>query len=59
MAVESRHERTAARRRARAPRRVLVVEDEPTIAVSVAHRLRAEGYEVEVAGDGPSAVQPP
>ncbi|GAA4345949.1 response regulator transcription factor [Angustibacter luteus] len=40
-----------------APRRVLVVEDEPTIALSVAHRLRAEGYEVEVAGDGPSAVQ--
>ncbi len=39
------------------PRRVLVVEDEPTIALSVAHRLRAEGYEVEVAGDGPSAVR--
>lgn len=38
------------------PRRVLVVEDEPTIALSVAHRLRADGYEVEVAGDGPSAV---
>lgn len=38
------------------PRRVLVVEDEPTIALSVAHRLRAEGYEVEIAGDGPSAV---
>src|SRR5689334_13902786 len=38
------------------PRRVLVVEDEPTIALSVAHRLRAEGYEVQVAGDGPSAV---
>jgi DNA-binding response OmpR family regulator len=37
-------------------RRVLVVEDEPTIALSVAHRLRAEGYEVEVAADGPSAV---
>ena len=31
-----------------APRRVLVVEDEPTIALSVAHRLRAEGYVVEV-----------
>jgi DNA-binding response OmpR family regulator len=39
-----------------APRRVLVVEDEPTIALSVAHRLRAEGYEVDVVGDGPSAV---
>src|SRR4051794_18743468 len=42
---------------AAAPRRVLVVEDEPTIALSVAHRLRAEGYQVEIAGDGPSAVQ--
>ncbi|BCJ31997.1 response regulator transcription factor [Actinocatenispora sera] len=37
-------------------RRVLVVEDEPTIAESVGARLRAEGYEVELAGDGPSAV---
>jgi DNA-binding response OmpR family regulator len=37
--------------------RVLVVEDEPTIALSVAHRLRAEGYEVEIAHDGPSAVR--
>jgi DNA-binding response OmpR family regulator len=39
-----------------APRRVLVVEDEPTIAHAVATRLRAEGYVVDVAGDGPSAV---
>ena len=37
-------------------RRVLVVEDEPTIAESVAARLRAEGFAVEVAGDGPGAV---
>jgi DNA-binding response OmpR family regulator len=37
-------------------RRVLVVEDEPTIAESVAARLRAEGFTVETAGDGPSAV---
>ncbi|BCJ33764.1 DNA-binding response regulator [Actinocatenispora thailandica] len=37
-------------------RRVLVVEDEPTIAESVGARLRAEGYEVELAGDGPGAV---
>ena len=37
-------------------RRVLVVDDEPTIAQSVAARLRAEGFEVEVAADGPSAV---
>ncbi len=37
-------------------RRVLVVEDEPTIAASVAARLRAEGFTVDVAHDGPSAV---
>ncbi|QUQ63194.1 response regulator transcription factor [Kutzneria sp. CA-103260] len=37
-------------------RRVLVVDDEPTIARSVADRLRAEGFEVEIAADGPSAV---
>lgn len=37
--------------------RVLVVEDEPTIARAVADRLVAEGFAVEVAGDGPSAVE--
>jgi DNA-binding response OmpR family regulator len=37
-------------------RRILVVEDERTIAESVAARLRAEGFAVELAGDGPSAV---
>ena len=37
-------------------RRVLVVEDEPTIAASVAARLRAEGFAVDVAHDGPAAV---
>jgi DNA-binding response OmpR family regulator len=37
-------------------RRVLVVEDERTIADAIAARLRAEGFEVEVAGDGPGAV---
>ena len=37
-------------------RRVLVVDDEPTIAASVAARLRAEGFTVDVAHDGPSAV---
>jgi DNA-binding response OmpR family regulator len=36
--------------------RLLVVEDEPTIAEAVAIRLRAEGYTVEIATDGPSAV---
>ncbi|MFF5177181.1 response regulator transcription factor [Micromonospora sp. NPDC000316] len=38
-------------------RRVLVVEDERTIAESVAARLRAEGFLVEIATDGPSAVE--
>nr|WP_203812871.1 response regulator transcription factor [Actinoplanes tereljensis] len=37
-------------------KRVLVVEDERTIAEAVAARLRAEGFTVEVAGDGPGAV---
>jgi DNA-binding response OmpR family regulator len=37
-------------------RRVLVVEDERTIADSVAARLRAEGFAVDVAYDGPSGV---
>lgn len=37
-------------------RRVLVVEDEVSIAESVAARLRAEGFEVHLAHDGPSAV---
>ena len=39
-----------------AERRVLVVEDERTIADAVATRLRAEGFVVQIAGDGPSAV---
>ncbi|MDR0482410.1 MAG: response regulator transcription factor [Cellulomonadaceae bacterium] len=35
---------------------ILVVEDEPTIATAVAQRLVAEGWHVEVAGDGLTAV---
>jgi len=35
---------------------VLVVDDEPTIAASVAARLRAEGFAVDVAHDGPGAM---
>ncbi|BBH65348.1 DNA-binding response regulator [Actinoplanes sp. OR16] len=38
-------------------RRVLVVEDERAIADAVAARLRAEGFAVEIAGDGPAAVE--
>jgi DNA-binding response OmpR family regulator len=37
--------------------RVLVVEDERTIAEAVAARLRAEGFAVQTAADGPSAVE--
>lgn len=37
-------------------RRILVVDDELTIAESVAARLRAEGFTVELAHDGPAAV---
>src|SRR6478672_11728878 len=39
------------------PRTALVVEDERTINDALAQRLRAEGYTVEQAFDGPSAVE--
>jgi DNA-binding response OmpR family regulator len=38
-------------------RSIVVVEDEETIAAAVAARLRAEGFLVETAGDGPSGVE--
>jgi DNA-binding response OmpR family regulator len=38
-------------------RRIAVIEDEATIAASVAARLRAEGFEVETAGDGVAGVE--
>ena len=37
-------------------RRILVVDDERTIAESIAARLRAEGFITDLAYDGPSAV---
>jgi DNA-binding response OmpR family regulator len=37
-------------------RRILVVEDDPTIAGSVIARLRAEGFAVDHAASGPAAV---
>ena len=37
-------------------KRILVVDDEPTILAAVATRLRAEAFSVETAVDGPSAV---
>lgn len=36
--------------------RVLIVEDEPDLAEPLAYLLRREGYEVEIAEDGPAAV---
>jgi DNA-binding response OmpR family regulator len=38
-------------------RRILVVEDDPTIADAVTARLRAEGFTVDYAADGPGAVE--
>jgi DNA-binding response OmpR family regulator len=35
---------------------ICVIEDEDVIAAAVAARLRAEGFAVEVAGDGPAGV---
>jgi two-component system response regulator MprA len=39
------------------PPRVLVVEDDAEIADVVRRSLRLEGYQVQVAGDGPQALQ--
>lgn len=36
---------------------ILVVEDEAVIADAIASRLRSEGYDITVAGDGPAAVE--
>jgi DNA-binding response OmpR family regulator len=36
--------------------RILVIEDEPSIANAVAARLRSEGYTVDVAGDGQTGL---
>ena len=36
---------------------VLVVEDEPTLASSIAQRLSSEGWDVRVAQDGISAIR--
>ena len=38
-------------------RRIAVIEDEASIAASVAARLRAEGFTVEIASDGPGGVE--
>jgi len=35
-----------------APRRILLVEDEPSLVLTLTDRLVSEGYQVETAGDG-------
>ena len=37
--------------------RVLLAEDDPTIAEPLARALRREGYDVDVAADGPTALE--
>jgi len=39
----------------RAPRRILLVEDEESLVLTLEDRLRSEGYEVDSVGDGPAA----
>ena len=39
-----------------APTRILLVEDEPSLVLTLTDRLAAEGYEVTAAGDGERAV---
>jgi DNA-binding response OmpR family regulator len=36
--------------------RIVVVEDEAELALAIAARLRSDGHEVQVSGDGPGAV---
>lgn len=36
--------------------RVMVVEDDPDIALLIAHKLRSAGHEVAVVGDGAAAI---
>jgi two-component system, OmpR family, alkaline phosphatase synthesis response regulator PhoP len=38
-------------------RRVLLIEDEPGLVLTLTDRLRSEGYEVEAAADGPSGLE--
>jgi DNA-binding response OmpR family regulator len=38
-------------------RTIAIIEDEASIAAAVAARLRSEGFEVEIASDGPAGVE--
>jgi len=41
---------------AASPRRVLLVEDEPGLVLTLTDRLKSEGYDVQAASDGPSGL---
>jgi two-component system, OmpR family, alkaline phosphatase synthesis response regulator PhoP len=41
----------------RPARRVLLIEDEPGLVVTLTDRLESEGYDVEAASDGPSGLE--
>ena len=43
----------------RVARRILLVEDEPSLVTTLSDRLRSEGYEVEAVGDGEAALAHP
>lgn len=47
---------TAAASTSAARRRVLLIEDEPGLVLTVADRLQSEGYEVGLATDGPTGL---
>ena len=38
-------------------RRVLLVEDEPGLVLTLTDRLKSEGYDVGTAGDGPAGLE--
>jgi len=38
------------------PSRILIVDDEPSIVISLEYLMKREGYEVAVAGDGEAAL---
>jgi len=38
-------------------KRILIVDDEPNIVISLEYLMRREGFEVAVAGDGEAALQ--
>jgi two-component system OmpR family response regulator len=50
-------QRAAIQRADGAPIRVLVVDDEPSLAELLASVLRYEGWEIQTAGDGAGAVR--